>query len=175
MYVCICISKNKQFLHCRICDCDQISIRSCIYGCNRVFPDMGLSQPVTVFFTERIPSISKLTYAERLAHLNLDTLELGRLRFDLIFYYKVFNHLTSFDPQTVFGIYQPPACLRSNTSFIQKPAHMCNKTLATLVYRGIDAWNYLSADLRHSQSLLSFKRGFRNVELTRFLKSSVYI
>jgi hypothetical protein len=126
-------------------------------------------------FTKRIPSISKLTYAERLAHLNLDTLELRRLRFDLIFYYKVFNHLTSFDPQTVFGIYHPPACLRSNTSFIQKPAHMSNKTLATLFYRGIDAWNYLPADLRHSQSLLSFKRGLRNVELSRFLKGSVYI
>jgi hypothetical protein len=51
-------------------------------------------------FTKRIPSISKLTCTERLAHLNLDTLELRRLRFDLIFYYKVFNHLTSFDPQT---------------------------------------------------------------------------
>jgi hypothetical protein len=87
--------------------------------------------------TKRIPSISKLTYAERLAYLNLDTLELRRLRFDLIFYYKVFNHLTSFDPQTVFGIYHPPACLRSNTSFIKKPAHMSNKTLATLFYRGI--------------------------------------
>jgi hypothetical protein len=119
-------------------------------------------------FTKRIPSISKLTYAERLAHLNLDTLELRRLRFDLIFYYKVFNHLTSFDPQTVFGIYHPPACLRCNTSFIQKPAHMSNKTLATLFYRGIDAWNFLPADLRLSQSLLSFKRGLKNVELSSF-------
>jgi hypothetical protein len=82
--------------------------------------------------TKRNPSISKLTYAERLAHLGLDTLELRRLRFDLIFYYKVFNYLTPFDPQTVFGIYHPPACLRSNTLFIQKPAHMSNKTLATL-------------------------------------------
>jgi hypothetical protein len=126
-------------------------------------------------FTQRIPSISKLTYAERLAHLSLDTLELRRLRFDLIFYYKVFNHLTSFDPQTVFGIYHPPACLRYNTSFIQKPAHMSNKNLATLFYTGIDTWNYLPADLRHLQSLLSFKRGLRNVELPRFLKGSVYI
>jgi hypothetical protein len=75
----------------------------------------------------------------------------------------------------VFGIYHPPACLRSNTSFIQKPAHMSNKTLATLFYRVIDAWNYLPADLRHSQSLLSVKRGLRNVELSRFLKGSVYI
>jgi hypothetical protein len=76
---------------------------------------------------------------------------------------------------TFFGIYHPPACLRSNTSFIQKPAHMSNKTLATLFYRDIDAWNFLPADLRLSQSLLSFKRGLKNVELSRFLKGSVYI
>ena len=57
-----------------------------------------LLESVQRSFTKRIPSISNFTYAERLALLNLDTLELGRLRFDLIFYYKVFNHLTPFDP-----------------------------------------------------------------------------
>jgi hypothetical protein len=77
--------------------------------------------------------------------------------------------------QPDISIYNPPACLRSNESFIQKPAHVSNKTLATLFYRGIDAWNYLPADLRHSQSLLSFKHGLRTVELSRFLKDSVYI
>jgi hypothetical protein len=117
-----------------------------------------------------------LTYAERLACLNIDTLELRRLRFDMIFYFKVFNHLTSFDPQIITdNIYQPLACLRSNTRFIQKPAHrpMSNKTLATLFHRCIDEWNYLPADLRHSQSLFTFKRGLRNVNLSGFLKGSV--
>ncbi len=62
-------------------------------------------------FTKRIPSISKLTYAERLAAMNLETLELRRLRFDLIFYYKVFNNLTPFAPDSVFTTYVPPPCL----------------------------------------------------------------
>jgi hypothetical protein len=34
---------------------------------------------------------------------------------------------------------------------------------------------FLPADLRLSQSLLSFKRGLKNVDLSRFLKGSVYI
>jgi hypothetical protein len=92
------------------------------------------------------------------------------------FFYSVEKSNFKFDPQTVFGVYHPPACLRSNTSFIKKPAHnMSNKTLATLFYRCIDAWNFLPADLRLSQSLLSFKRGLKNFELSRFLKGSVYI
>jgi hypothetical protein len=65
-------------------------------------------------FSKRLPSLSSLTYAERLDVLNLETLELRRLRFDLIFYYKVFNHLTPFDPDLVFTIYSPPNCLSSN-------------------------------------------------------------
>ena len=59
-------------------------------------------------FSKRIPYLSVLTYAERLAMLNLETLELRRLHFDLIFYYKVFNHLTPFDPETVFTMHTPP-------------------------------------------------------------------
>jgi hypothetical protein len=61
-----------------------------------------------VNFFKRIQSLHLLPYAERLATLNLETLELRRLRIDLIFYYKVFNHLTPFNPDTVFTMYIPP-------------------------------------------------------------------
>ena len=134
-----------------------------------------LLESVQRSFTKRIPSISNFSYAERLALLNLDTLELRRLRFDLIFYYKVFNHLTPFDPQTTFHVYQPPTSLRCNTPFIQKPAHASNKTLNTLFYRCIDAWNYLSIDLRNSNSLSVFKCGLKGVDLSRFLKGSLSV
>jgi len=45
-------------------------------------------------FTKRITSISHLTYHERLIILDLDSLELRRLRFDLIQYYNILNNLT---------------------------------------------------------------------------------
>ena len=41
------------------------------------------------------------SYEERLARLNLETLELRRLRFDLVLYYKMFNDLGSFDVNIV--------------------------------------------------------------------------
>ena len=46
-------------------------------------------------FTKRIPSISNLSYLERLRVLRLEPLELRRLHFNLIHYYKIFNNLTS--------------------------------------------------------------------------------
>jgi hypothetical protein len=127
-----------------------------------------------VFF-KRLPSLSYLTHAERLAVLNLETLELRRLRFDLIFYYKVFNHLTPFDPDLVFTIYSQPNCLRSNEPFILKPVTVPNKVLSTTFYRAVDAWNYLSIGLRQSNSLPSFKSGLslEGVDFSEFLKCSV--
>lgn len=35
-------------------------------------------------------------------HLKLDTLELRRLRFDLIFYHKIFDNYTLFDPLILY-------------------------------------------------------------------------
>jgi hypothetical protein len=45
-------------------------------------------------FSKRIPSLSLYPYAERLAILNLDTLELRRLTFDHMFYYNIIEFLT---------------------------------------------------------------------------------
>jgi hypothetical protein len=117
--------------------------------------------------------IGLYTYAERLAVLNLETLELRRLRFDLIFYYKAFNHLTPFDPDLVFTIYSSPNCLRSNKPFILKPITVPNKVLSTTFYIAADAWNYLPIGLRLSTSLPAFKSGFKGVDFSKFLKDSV--
>ena len=56
-------------------------------------------------FSKRIPSLSSLPYPERLALLDLEPLELRRLWFDLIYYFKVFKHLTPFDPEDAFLLY----------------------------------------------------------------------
>jgi hypothetical protein len=55
-------------------------------------------------FTKRIPSLSSLSYSERLASINLESLELRRLCFDLIMYYKIINiDLTKFLIGDVFS------------------------------------------------------------------------
>jgi hypothetical protein len=123
-------------------------------------------------FTKRIPSLSSLPYTERLALLDLDLLELRRLRFDLIYYFKVLHNLTPFEPSNVFIIYYPSERSRSELPYLQKPVKATNKLLSTLFYRNVDAWNALPASLRLSSSLPKFKRGLMKADLSLFLKGS---
>jgi len=51
--------------------------------------DIELIEKVQRRFTKRLPGLQNLTYHQRLASLNLESLELRRLRNDLIFAYKI--------------------------------------------------------------------------------------
>jgi ribonuclease P/MRP protein subunit RPP40 len=123
-------------------------------------------------FTKRIPAIMSLPYPERLAILNLELLELRRLRFDLIYYYKVLHNLTPINPDDVFNTYTPDERCRLNLPYLQKPAKASNRYLSTLFFRNVDAWNTLPIALQQSPSLPAFKRGIKNVDLSQFLKSN---
>jgi hypothetical protein len=78
--------------------------------CIRYFID--LNESVQRNFSKRMPSLLSFSCDERNAMLNLETLELRRLHFDLM--YKVFNYPTPFDPHIVFTVYSipPPTLLR---------------------------------------------------------------
>ena len=123
-------------------------------------------------FTKRIPSMSSLPYSERLALLYLELLELHRLRFDLIYYCKILNYLTPFNPCDVFTIYVPAARSRSELPYLQKPAKATNRLRSTFFYRNIDAWNALPSALRSSTSLPAFKRYLKQLDLSNHLKGS---
>jgi hypothetical protein len=79
----------------------------------RLYYLIDLIENVQRDFAKHILSISSLSYPERLAILDLGLLELRRLRFDLINYFLVFNHLTYFNPIQVFAIYTPAERFRS--------------------------------------------------------------
>ena len=130
---------------------------------------IDLIESVQRNFSRRISSLSSLPYLERLALLDLEPLELRRLRFDLIYYFKVFNHLTPFDPEDTFLIYTPPVSSRSNSPCLHKPAKASNKLLHTLFYRHVDAWNSLPSALKSVSSLPKFKHGLKSVDLSKFL------
>ena len=53
-------------------------------------------------FTKRIYSLSHLSYPERLAAVNLELLELRRLKNDLVMYYKCSNNLVALPSDEYF-------------------------------------------------------------------------
>ena len=74
------------------------------------------------YFT-RIYSVSGLSYSTRLAILDLDPLELRRLRMDLSLYYKIINNLPCLNPDEYFTKNSPSGLQTrsSHTHTLYKP------------------------------------------------------
>ena len=78
--------------------------------------DVDLLERVQRKFTKKLPGMQNLPYTERLKLLNLDSLELRRLRVDLIWCYKI-----------IFGL----TCLNVNDFFCAQHAFKLLMTLST--------------------------------------------
>ena len=121
-------------------------------------------------FSKGIPSLSNLSYTQRLDKLGLESLELRRLRFDLINYYKVLNGFSPIDPLNHFSIHHPISSSRSSVPHLRKPLR-CNSKLSTsFFFRHVDAWNSLPASLKSVSSLHSFKSSLKKGQSLIFLK-----
>jgi hypothetical protein len=83
---------------------------------------VNLIEAVQRRFTKRIPCLSSLSYSERLALIDLDSLELGRWRTDLILYYKISINLTPLPYAHYFQFYYPSVSSRTNFPLLLKPA-----------------------------------------------------
>jgi hypothetical protein len=133
---------------------------------------IDLIENVQRSFTKRIPSLTPLSYHERLALLNLEPLELRRRRFNLTYYYKVLHNLTPLTPNDVFAIYTPTESSRSRSPYLRKPPKASNVLLSSFFCRNVAAWNSLPSSLRHAPSVLSFKHLLKLIDMTSFLSGT---
>ena len=58
------------------------------YG-HHTLTDISKIESVQPSFTKRLPGLSNLPYTKRLEVLGIDSLEIRRLRYDLVFVYKM--------------------------------------------------------------------------------------
>ena len=122
-----------------------------------------------------IVAISNLSYFERLHILGLEPLELRRLRFDLIQYYKIINNLTSLNQSDYFTYHHPSAFSRKPEPFLIKPLNKPNYLLTSFFYRSVDCWNSLPWSVRQSSSLQAFKAKLSTLDLTFYLIGSAFV
>jgi len=120
-------------------------------------------------FTKRIPGLENLAYEERLGRLNLESLEIRRLRSDLVYYHKIFLGVTPHAVSDFFTLRIPPSQLRRSTSSIIKPVKASNGYLSSFRFRSVDAWNALPEKLKQSKTINEFKTGLKCVDLSAFL------
>jgi hypothetical protein len=126
-------------------------------------------------FTKRIPCLSHLSYNDRLRKIHVDTLELRRLRFDLIQYYKIINNLTPFLPTDFFTFYDPRSSSRLSTPYLLPNKAAVTQQISSLfMYRTINCFNSLPQNVKNASSLPHFKQLIASIDFSSFLHGSIY-
>jgi hypothetical protein len=124
-------------------------------------------------FTKRIKALAEYSYAERLAKLNLETLELRRLKADLTLCYKILNGLSPWQPDLYFNQTISAVNTRSRTEKLSQPLCRTNLFKNDYFNRVIPCWNSLPQYVINADSLCSFKRSLSICNLELFLQYSM--
>jgi len=125
-------------------------------------------------FTKRISQLSDLSYGERLAALDLETLEIRRLKADLLLYYKIVHNLTPWQANAYFSFADCDHYgTRSNDFRLIKPVCRTNHFGAVFFHRCITCWNELPNDVINSSSVFAFKKNIAKIDLRSYLTLSL--
>jgi len=121
-------------------------------------------------FTKRLHSMWPVSYFDRLIFLKVDSLQLRRLKADLIMIYKIVNNLVDIDK----SIISPSTFtfnLRRHSKYLVKPKINRNCRYFSFSCRNIDAWNSLPEHIVTSNNLISFKVKLNNIDLSKYCVS----
>ena len=116
-------------------------------------------------FTKRILYVTYLAYCDRLKTLGLESLELRRLRYDLIMLHKIVHNLADLDRDSLSS----SAVTRNSYLKICKPTCLFPARYKFLRIRSIIACNFLSEE-RAGQSIPCFKRKLISHDLSKFIE-----
>ena len=117
--------------------------------------DIILVESVQRRFTKRLPGLSIMTYHSRLKLLNLESLELRRLRSDLSLVYKILFGIVCIDSDALFTVRNQPH-LRGHNYTVVKPRFVTSVRRGFFSTRVINMWNNLPADTTNFSSLCKF-------------------
>ena len=119
-------------------------------------------------FTKRLPGMDRLSYAERLSLLKLQSLEQRRLCTDLITYYNIIHGHTSLNFADFFTYSHNPSS-RGHPFRLTTPIAKNNTQQNFFSCRAVAAWNSLPSVAVSAPSIQSFKRQLHNLNLAKFI------
>ena len=120
-------------------------------------------------FTKRLPGLKNVNYKDRLEQLRLETLEMRRLRQDLIFSYKVIFGLVNNACNDLFTLSNSAIPTRGHAFKLYKRHSRVDSRMHFFAERIINPWNSLPAKNEHFNSLATFKSFIKSVNLTHFV------
>jgi hypothetical protein len=132
--------------------------------------DILAIESVQQLFSRRVPGLESIGYAERLIKLSLPTLELRRLRADLLLCYKILHGLVDVKPDKLGLHLASSECVTRGHNFKLAKSH--SRISARLNFFGcriVDPWNSLPVSLVNACSAVVFKQELYNCDLSKFL------
>lgn len=131
--------------------------------------DVNKIEAVQRRFTKRLRGFTYLSYFERLRILHADTLEVRRLRLDLIMMFKVINSFVDLDIGDFFELNTHSLCTRGHNLKLAKP--MCNNNARAFSFacRNVTCWNALPVNIVNSRSVAAFKYNIEHFNLNQYL------
>ena len=126
-------------------------------------------------FTKRLRGLAMLSYGERLSCLGLESLEMRRLRQDLVYCYKIiFGHVSGACSE-LFTLSSSVNSTVNTRGHIYKLFPHSNRIDTRKFFfceRVINSWNSLPARTEDFRSLAVFKRFVRSADLSKFVSLS---
>jgi len=107
-------------------------------------------------FTKRLRGLACLSYKDRLQFLSAETLELRRLKQDLLTLFKIINGFIDVDVSQFFELFTYSQTRGHNFKLV-KPVNNNNARAFSFACRRVDCWNALPADTVHAKSIVVFK------------------
>ena len=118
-------------------------------------------------FTKRIPGLDQMSYTERLAALGMDSLEIRRLRADLILAYKIIFGLIDVDCKKYFVLRVAGSTRGHDFKLI--PEHcVVDRRKHFFSQRIVKMWNALPSAIIKFDSLSVFKSSLNKCDLRQF-------
>jgi hypothetical protein len=119
-------------------------------------------------FTKRLVGLRYLTYSDRINFLKLDSLEERRLRFDLMFTYKILFGLVNVNWSNMFA-FNVLTSTRGHSYKLYAKTSRVNVRHNFFCNRVVNVWNRLPASDCHFETFNSFKSFLAAQNLTALL------
>ena len=125
--------------------------------------DIRIIESIQRRATKLVPHIMNRTYAERLEHLGLTTLEERRTKGDLISYFKIKNGLNTVNwllPSSTASSLNcvcPANSIRGHNQRIRAQVTNCDARFNFIPNRVVNVWNNLGQNTLDARSVNSFK------------------
>ena len=119
-------------------------------------------------FTKRLVGLRNMTYVDRINFLKLNSLEERRLRFDIIFTYKILFGLVNIKCSDIFA-FKDATATRGHSYKLYAKTSRINVRHNFYCNRVVNIWNRLPASDCHFETFNSFKSFLAAQNLTALL------